>query len=95
MKIKRETYDPSWLIKIAKEQIPEETEIIESMNKCTSGFWESRAYIYFVDRQNANEEGSEWQFDRNIMLTDKKKGEIILDILIGNKIGGIEFLKYL
>ena len=90
-----ETYDAEWLIKIAEEQIPEEIEIINSLKSIKKGSWESRAYIYFVDPSNPNEPGSKWQFNENICLKDKKKGEVILDILEGNVVGGVEFLKYL
>ena len=35
------------------------------------------------------------EFEENITLEDKKNGTIILDVLKGNKIGGIKFLKFL
>jgi len=94
MKIKWEAYDPDWLVKIALEQIPIETEVINSIRKCRKGFWESRAYVYFVNPENANEPNAEWQFGQNLILKDKKKGEIVLDILKDNRLGGIEFKKY-
>ena len=37
----------------------------------------------------------QWQFEKNLFLTDDKEGEIVLDILKGNKVGGIEFLSRL
>jgi hypothetical protein len=39
--------------------------------------------------------GSEWQFDHNVILTDETEGTLVLDILKGNRVGGIEFLKRL
>ena len=68
MNIKWETYNPQWIVDITKEQIPDKTEI-------------SRAYIYFVNGDNPNEPNSEWQFEENITLEDKKNGTIILVLL--------------
>ncbi len=95
MKIKWETYNPDWLIKIAKEQIPEEKEVIENLKSCIQCYKESKAYYYFIHSENPNEPNSEWQFDENIVLHSKEKGEIVLDILKEKKIGGIEFLNRL
>ncbi len=94
MKEKWETYNPNWVVKIAKKQIPERPEIIEALMRCTLGLKQSRAYIYFVDAKNPNQPNSKWQFEENITLEDKKNGTVVLDILKGNKIGGIEFLKF-
>lgn len=95
MNKKWETYNPQWIVDIAKEQIPDKPEIILALSKCIKAKIESRAYIYFVNGDNSNEPNSEWQFEENIMLEDKKNGTIILDVLKGKKIGGVEFLKYL
>lgn len=88
-------YDPKWLLELAQQQIPNEIQVIESLKKCTSCFQRSKAYIYFVDGSNPNQKDAAWQFDRNVILEDKKLGTIILDVLEGNKVGGVEFLKYL
>lgn len=90
-----EPYNPQWLVELTQQQMPEEKEVIDSLGRCTSCLKSSRAYIYFVDGSNPNQKGSAWQFQRNIRLEDKKFGTIILDILKGNEVGGIEFLKYL
>lgn len=95
MNKKWETYNPQWIVDIAEEQIPDKTEIITALSKCVKAKSESKAYIYFVNGDNPNEPNSEWQFQENITLEDKKNGTIILDVLKGNKIGGVEFLKYL
>ena len=95
MTLNWEPYNTDWLIKIAEEQIPEEKEIINSLKKIKKGSWESRAYVHFVDPSNPNQPNSKWQFEINICLTDKKNGEVVLDILKGKIVGGVEFLKYL
>ncbi|NOQ71709.1 MAG: hypothetical protein GQ574_06905 [Crocinitomix sp.] len=94
MKEKWVAYNPEWIVKIATEQIPDKPEIIKALSECTVGLRESRAYIYFVNGEKPNQPNSEWQFEENIILEDKKNGTIILDVLKGNKIGGIEFLKF-
>ena len=43
-------YDPAWLVELAKEQIPEKADVIESLKSCTTviGFNKYRD-IYFTD----------------------------------------------
>jgi hypothetical protein len=48
--------------------------------------WESRAYVHFVDPN------ADWQFVRNVILHCPTEGELVLDILTGNRVGGIEFV---
>jgi hypothetical protein len=36
--------------------------------------------------------GSQWQFDENIILEDLERGDLVLDILTGQRVGGVEFL---
>ena len=95
MNKKWEAYNPQWIVDIAKEQIPDKTEIITALSKCLKAKSESKAYIYFANGDNPNGPNSEWQFQENITLEDKKNGTIVIDVLKGNKIGGVEFLKYL
>ncbi len=95
MGVKWEKYNPDWLIKETKKLFPEEVEIIKNLERCTSSFKESKAYYYFVYSENPNEPDSDWQFDENIKLNDTVHGDVVLDILKGKKVGGIEFLKYL
>lgn len=84
-------YDPSWLISLAKEQHPEETWLVEALAVCTRAKLKGDVSIYFVDAANANKPGSEWQFERNILLDSPTEGPVILDVLKGQKIGGVEF----
>ena len=89
--IRWKKYDPQWLIELVKQQIPERSEIVAALEKCTRCFEESEAYIYFVDSANANEPGSQWQFQKNIVL-ESPEGEIVLDLLKDGRIGGVEFV---
>lgn len=88
-------YNPEWLAKLAEKQLPEEKWLPGAIRKCLKYSIESKAYYHFVSSNNANKPGAVWQFEKNIMLRDPKKGNIVLDILKGNIVGGIEFLNYL
>ena len=86
-----QAYDPEWLIELARDQHPDKPWLISALSDCTRGCYESRAYIYFVDSKNPNQPGSQLQFSENLLL-NTKKGEVVLDILENEKIGGAEFL---
>ncbi len=93
--MKWKKYNSEWLVVLAEKQIPDECWLPDALRECTKYSFESKAYYHFVSPKDANKPGAEWQFERNIILTDKKEGEIVLDILKGNKVGGIEFLSRL
>jgi hypothetical protein len=88
-------YDPEWLALLAEVQLPEERWLPEAIRKCTKYHVENKAYYYFVSPKNANKLGAEWQHDRCFIINDSKEGDIVLDILKGNRVGGIEFTKKL
>lgn len=56
------------IIALISEQYPERDDLIRAIRLCNDGQWESPAYVHFVNRSRPNEEGSEWQFDENIIL---------------------------
>ena len=87
--MKWKTYDPSWIVELAKSQCSDKDWLQAALSKCTSYLEESNAYYYFVPCENPNEKNSEWQFDTNIMLECPLNGTIILDILKGQRVGGI------
>lgn len=84
-------YDPRWLVELARQQHPHLPWLAEALASCTRASQESDAYVHFVDPSNANEPGAAWQFDTTLRLTDAVHGELILDILQGHRVGGIEF----
>lgn len=89
------TYDPTWLVELATNCHPEQTWLEEALSKCTRAAQVSDAYIYFVDPSDPNEPGSEWQFEQNIVLEHPTDGDLVLDILKGHRVGGVEFLQRL
>ena len=90
-----QAYDPSWLVKLAEQQLPEKPELAEALRACTRYSPESDAYYYFVSGRKPNQEGSAWQFKENISLRDPEEGELILDVLKDGRVGGVEFLSRL
>ena len=81
-------YDPSWLIELAKKQIPEEPEIIKSLELCTTivGFCSCGCGDpYFIDPGSG-----QWDFDYNLVLEREDHIEIILDIMKDKRVGRIE-----
>jgi hypothetical protein len=81
-------HDPAWLIKLAREQLPEHDWLPAALDKCRSCHEASRAYTHFVAPDSP-----QWQFEINIQLDDPREGSLVLDVLAGNVIGGVEFLK--
>ena len=88
---RRRPYDPWWLVELAEEQLPEESWLSEALRKCTRASG-SPPYIHFVSACQPNKPNSEWQFDMNLSLEHPEYGELILDILKGHRVGGVEFL---
>jgi hypothetical protein len=39
-----------------------------------------------------NQPGSEWQFETNVVLSHESLGMVVLDVLKGDRLGGIEFV---
>ena len=85
-------YDPTWLVALAKEQLPDEPWLPAALAACTMARQESAAYIHFVTRSDPDEPGSEWGEQRDLILKHPTEGELVLDILEGNRVGGVEFL---
>jgi hypothetical protein len=87
-----EGFDPRTLIESVRAQAPEFPWLPEALSQCGAGFWESRAYVRYVDSRNANQAGAEWQFKANVVLSHEALGMVVLDILKDNRLGGIEFV---
>jgi hypothetical protein len=92
MNMKWTEYDPEWLAVLAEAQVPEESWLPAAIRACTRHSVESNAYYRFVSPENANQPGAEWQFDQNIILQHPKEGMIVLDVLKGHRVGGVEFV---
>jgi len=87
-----EGFEPRMLIEAVRAQAPEFPWLPDALMKCGRGEWESRAYVAYVSQSNPNQLGSDWQFQTNVVLSHDKLGMVVLDILKGNRLGGIEFV---
>ena len=87
-----EGFEPQMLIEAVREQVPEFAWLPEALRQCGPGEWESPAYVGYVSRRNPNQHGSDWQFDTNVLLWHPTLGLVVLDILKGDRLGGIEFV---
>jgi hypothetical protein len=83
------------LIKILEKEEPENETLIKSLRNCSGGKWKNKAYYQYINSENPNKIGSEWQFLDNIIFEHENYGTIIVDLLKDNKIGGLEFYKLL
>jgi hypothetical protein len=84
------SYDPTRLVELAKQQLPEEGWLPTALSMCTVA-WQKSDVKSAIDPSHPNEPGSEWQFEVNLILEDPIEGDLVLDILSGNRVGGIEF----
>lgn len=85
-----EAYDPSWLVRVAEAQQGGEPWLADALAACTRARVESEAMIHFLDPH-----GPAWDFDTNIILESESHGDLVLDVLKGQRIGGVEFLSRL
>lgn len=85
-----EGYDPRWLVRLAEAQQGVEPWLAVALAECTRARVESKAMIHFVDPH-----GPTWDFETNIVLESESHGDLVLDVLKGHRIGGVEFLSRL
>ena len=83
---------PSMLAEAARQQAPAFPWLPNELLQCTGGSWESRAYVAYVSRIRPNQPGSEWQFQANVVLEHTELGTAVIDVLKGNRLGGIELV---
>lgn len=82
-------YNPSWLIELARLQYPQVAWLPEALARCTHYLDQGDGYFAFVERERATSPESEWGFKSNLILKHQN-GDIVLDILRNNHIGGME-----
>ena len=88
-------YDPSWLAELARQQHPDKPWLAKALAECIRAQRESEAYLRFVSARRPNQPGSAWQFAENLTLEHETEGDLVLDILTHQRIGGVEFLSRL
>lgn len=88
-------FDTQMLIEDARATAPEFSWLPAALTNCGVGKWESRAYVRYISAINPNQPESEWQFRTSVTLHHRSLGMVVIDILQGDRIGGIEFLDWL
>jgi len=91
----KDIFDMDDIVKLVETQEPTRIDLIIALRNCKGGHWTSEAYYQFVDSHNANQPNSDWQHDQCIVLEQKDKGDIVIDLLKEGRIGGIEFIDLL
>jgi hypothetical protein len=84
-----QSYDPTWLVELAKAQFPNETWLHAALAACIRAEPidpDREEGLYFIDRM----EGKFWQ---NVILVSHTRGKIVLDILKDKRVGGMSFIK--
>jgi hypothetical protein len=85
----REKYDPTWLVELAKKQLPEIEWLPAALEVCTEAERTEDGYgevVVFIDRM-------EGKFKENIILIEPKVGRIALDILIDDRVAGYSVIE--
>lgn len=80
-----ETFKINNLIEYAETQYPDRMWIVESLKQSSIFKKESEAYYYCIPKDN-------WDFKHNIVLDDTVYGDVVLDIMKDNTIGGVELV---
>ena len=88
----RESFDPRSLIEAVKTQAPDFPWLADALMACGAGLWESPAYVAYVAQAVPNQPEGAWQFEASILLQHEALGRVVIDVLKGNRVGGIEFL---
>jgi hypothetical protein len=87
-----EPYDPTWLVKLAKEQFPEIPQLAEDLVMCTKiikpvmNFDPNRSYYIYFREENPELRGG------NIIIDVDGKHTVVLDVFKDYKIIGVEYL---
>jgi hypothetical protein len=80
----------NWIFDLVKEQEPERLDVITQLENIGNIKWIRQPYITFVPTENPNQFNLE--YDDNVVLNHPTEGTIVIDILKGGRIKGIEFI---
>lgn len=87
-------YDPTWLVELAGEQFPDRPSLAEALAKCTRAR-DGGVVLHFVPSRRPNRPGSAWQFKESLILEHPTEGDLVVDILEGERVGAVEFISKL
>jgi len=84
-----ETYNPDWLIELAKAQLPHDPGLCAALQRIRLRAVESPAYWRLAESVEAT--GVPVKVARTITLQHPQFGELILDVLADGSVSGVEF----
>lgn len=88
-----QSFDIASLVPILLEKYPDCEWIKSQLKNSNIVKWQSAAYCYLVEPSDQpNTKGSTWQFKHNLDISHPDFWIVVIDVLKGNKIGGIEFV---
>lgn len=85
-RIERLPCDPTGLPELALAKCPAHPWIVEALRTCTVRRKEDDLYSHFIDPATRR---TEWRFARTLMLDCPVRGGLAIDLLDGERIGGI------
>ncbi len=88
-------YDPRWLAEDCQYAFSEYPWLEDALKPCCKARKRSAFYTYFEKHSRPNEPSSNWQIQESIHIEGTREGDIILDIIKENRVGGIEFISRL
>jgi hypothetical protein len=89
-----ESYDPTWLVDLAKEQYPDWPELATALSVCTTAVFyccedcQQKKAPHFIDPHSPK-----WKFKSCIRL-ESDMGTLVLDLLEDGSIGSLEYLDF-
>lgn len=82
-----ESFDPTWLVELARKQRPKGDWLPDALSACTRVWGESRAYFYFHDPGTTQKVMGEI-----IALEHPKRGTIVIDVTEDQNVIGVELV---
>jgi len=91
-----EPYDPRWLVKLARKQLPDDWQLHDALAACTRAQANSccgpKICGYrFVDSLQSNQPESPGQYVGSVALQRESESDVIVDLLRDGRVGAIEF----
>jgi hypothetical protein len=87
--MRAEPFDPSALVAAARLQHADKPWLADALARCTEVYPEGRAYLYAVRPSGAV------RVLETVTLHDRRLGTVVVDVLEGRRISGLEFLNKL
>ena len=78
-------FDPAPYVELARRHAPGEAWLPGALAACTTAWWESPAYAYLTDPAT-------WRTVERCVELDGGAVHVVVDVLAGARVGGLELL---